>query len=435
MIQMTKKERLPEALLECSFGEFCGAGEQRIQAYEDYGQAVSRMSSLLQQQYGKSFELYISEDSHDDFWEFLEQDIGSGANGIVWLARVYEHMESKAFAYQDGAYRMYPTVRNNLFVYPAWGVGLARVPVFRTHGIGLDEFIFAADDEGLQAFLEHTRKRRRTMERGQVTVFKDGPDGTEKELSSISRMVERSDVLLDATIAGEIFGAIDRFFADDKSFFEDFGIPYKRGILLYGKPGNGKTTLVKSIAGSVPAPVAYWQITEHTTSGSIEEVFRSAVAMAPMVLVVEDIDSMPQMARSYFLNTLDGAVSRDGIFLIGTTNYPENIDPALVNRAGRFDRAYEVCLPREEARREYLLRKGLLKFMSQEQLLEAARLTAGFTFAQLNELYASAVMVWHQAREVDLGALAHRMNEELEKGRSRTWLKEETRKPVGFRAM
>jgi SpoVK/Ycf46/Vps4 family AAA+-type ATPase len=57
-----------------------------------------------------------------------------------------------------------------------------------------------------------------------------------------------------------------------------------------------------------------------------------------MVLVIEDIDSMPEGVRSYFLNTLDGVTSKEGIFLIGTTNYPEKIDPGLMNRGGRFDR-------------------------------------------------------------------------------------------------
>ncbi|MFK4996941.1 ATP-binding protein [Bacillus sp. N9] len=79
--------------------------------------------------------------------------------------------------------------------------------------------------------------------------------------------------------------------------------------------------------------------------------------MAPMVLVIEDIDSMPESVRSVFLNTLDGATSKEGIFLIGTTNYPERIDPALINRAGRFDRAYEIKKPTEKLRMQYLLNK------------------------------------------------------------------------------
>ena len=169
-----------------------------------------------------------------------------------------------------------------------------------------------------------------------MTVFTDGPHGMEKELAPITRMVDRTEVIMKEEVKTDIYRSIDQFFAEDRAFFKEYQLPYKRGILLYGKPGNGKTTLVKSIAGSVKAPVAYWQITENTGSESIQEVFQAAANMAPMILVIEDIDAMPQRARSYFLNILDGATSKEGIFLIGATNYPEQIDPALMNRAGEI---------------------------------------------------------------------------------------------------
>ena len=79
-------------------------------------------------------------------------------------------------------------------------------------------------------------------------------------------------------------------------------------------------------------PYAYWQITEYTNSDSITTVFNSVNRLSPMILVIEDIDSMPSGVRSYFLNTLDGATSKEGIFLIGTTNYPEKIDASSLKR-------------------------------------------------------------------------------------------------------
>jgi SpoVK/Ycf46/Vps4 family AAA+-type ATPase len=153
-----------------------------------------------------------------------------------------------------------------------------------------------------------------------------------------------------------------------------------------------------------------------------------------MILVIEDIDSMPVQVRSYFLNMLDGATSKEGIFLIGTTNYPEKIDPALINRAGRFDRAYEIKLPTAELRLSYLQRKGLQELLGEDGMRDAVRQTDGFTFAQLNELYVSAVLEWHGERQVNVTAIARSMKAEHDKGRTQVWLKDEEEPRVGFLA-
>ncbi|MGO4271260.1 ATP-binding protein, partial [Paenibacillus sp. TAF58] len=314
----------------------------------------------------------------------------------------------------------------------SWGIALARVPIFRMNGVGEEDFVFAVDDASLLRFLEHARQRRRDLDRRQVTVFKDGPHGMEKELAPITRMVDRAEVIMKDEVKTDIYRSIDQFFAEDRAFFKEYELPYKRGILLYGKPGNGKTTLVKSIAGSVKAPVAYWQITENTGSESIQEVFQAAAKMAPMILVIEDIDAMPQRARSYFLNILDGATSKEGIFLIGTTNYPEQIDPALMNRAGRFDRAYEIKLPDLELRQIYLEQKGIGKLLSEELICLTAKQTEGFTFAQLNELYVSAALQWHYEQSVNIEKLVKSMKSDLHKGQTMSWMKEDSDVRVGF---
>ncbi|OXM83529.1 ATPase [Paenibacillus rigui] len=417
-----------------------GNHAQRQTLYEDYSQIVQGIEQALQENYGQPFELFVSEDGNEDYWELLEQDLNSEGSGAEVVGPIFAYVEAKGFAYapEEGAYvyRTLPTLRNNLFAYPAWGVAMARVPVFRAQGIFSEDFIWAVDESRLKHFLAYTRQRRRDLDRCEVTVFTDGPHGVEKELTPITRMVEREEVVMSRDVKEEIYRSIDQFFAEDRSFYQEYEIPYKRGILLYGKPGNGKTTLVKSIAGSVKAPAAYWQITEHTCSDTIQEVFHSAVRMAHMILIIEDIDSMPQQARSYFLNTLDGATSKEGIFLIGTTNYPENIDPALMNRAGRFDRAYEIRLPDAEQRRLYLTHKGLHKLAGAEKVEEAARLTAGFTFAQLNELYVSAALEWHYEHTANVDVLIKKMKAELDKGRTQSWNREEeTERRVGFLAM
>lgn len=407
-------------------------------AYGDYVYVLERIQHVLEERYGHRFEPYLSDDGKEEYWELLEQDVKTGSGDAQFVTRILEHMESRAFGIggstDDARYQTYPTLRNNVFAYPTWGVALARVPIFRMHGVGVEDFVFAVDDASLLRFLEHARQRRRDLDRRQVTVFTDGPHGMEKELAPITRMVDRSDVIMKSEVKTDIYRAIDQFFAEDRAFFKDFELPYKRGILLYGKPGNGKTTLVKSIAGSVKAPVAYWQITENTGSESIQEAFQAAAKMAPMILVIEDIDAMPQRARSYFLNILDGATSKEGIFLIGTTNYPEQIDPALMNRAGRFDRAYEIKLPDLELRQIYLEQKGLGKLLNEELIRLTAKQTDGFTFAQLNELYVSAALQWHYEQSIDIEKLVKSMKSDLHKGQTMSWMKEDADVRVGFLA-
>lgn len=412
------------------------AGGGSLTAYGDYAYVLERILSVLRDLFGRQFEPYVSDDGKEEYWELLEQDVKTCSPQVLHVTKIFDHMESRAFGMEGdseiSAYRTFPTLRNNVFAYPEWGIALARVPIFRMHGIGAEDFVFAVDDASLRRFLEQARQRRRELDRRQVTIFTDGPHGMEKELAPITHMVDRVEVIMKEDVKRDIYRSIDQFFDEDRTFFKEYQLPYKRGILLYGKPGNGKTTLVKSIAGSVKAPVAYWQITENTCSDSIQEVFQAAANLAPMILVIEDIDAMPQRARSYFLNILDGATSKEGIFLIGTTNYPELIDPALMNRAGRFDRAYEIKLPDAALRQTYLEQKGFGKLLSDDLIRVTAKQTDGFTFAQLNELYAAAALQWHYEQSVDIEKLVKSMKADLHKGQTMSWLKEDSEVRVGF---
>ncbi len=154
--------------------------------------------------------------------------------------------------------------------------------------------------------------------------------------------------------------------------------------------------------------------------------------MSPVILIIEDIDSMPHECRSVFLNTLDGATTKEGIFLIGTTNYPERIDPALINRAGRFDRAYEIKRPDFDLRLQYLLQiKQMERFMSKEDILYIAEQTEKFSIAQLNELYTSAALQWHYDQAVDIDSIIRNLEAANEKTRTQEWGEADYSK-VGF---
>ncbi|KAB7706649.1 AAA family ATPase [Bacillus aerolatus] len=401
--------------------QFEHVSKEAMPHYYDFAVSVHRIKELLTKETGLSFHMYLMKEDVEEVWETVEQIAVRDADDVQLLANVFDCLETRAISFSsitgENKFIIRPSMNNSIFYFPAFEVALAKLPIYQSHEDYEEDFIFANNDESLLAFMDFIYSRQKEYMKGYVNIFSDTEDGVERIQEKITHQVSREDVLLEEGVKTEIFRSIDEFFLHSGSFFKKYDIPYKRGILLYGAPGNGKTTLVKSIAGSTSAPVVYWQITEYTTSYSIKEVFTTILKMAPMILVIEDIDSMPEEARSVFLNTLDGAVSKEGIFLIGTTNYPEKIDPALINRAGRFDRAYEIKLPDADARRRYLQKRNIHQFMSEEQAERLFQKTDGLSIAQLNELYMSIALQWHYENQVDIDKVI----KDLQTNNKKTW--------------
>ncbi len=123
-----------------------------------------------------------------------------------------------------------------------------------------------------------------------------------------------------------------------------------------GLLGNGKTTLVRSITGC-RHPLRSFIGKSQNIQGSYSVQKCSTLSQEWLLRFLSSkILILCRNIQSSFLNTLDGARVRAGLFIIGTTNYPEKIDPALINRAGRFDSTYEIPSPSSEVRRSYMKR-------------------------------------------------------------------------------
>jgi len=236
--------------------------------------------------------------------------------------------------------------------------------------------------------------------RDEVLVFDSGHWHKDPVLFHAIKGATLDNLVLRGSLKDDIYADLSGFFAARETY-ERYGVPWKRGVLLVGPPGNGKTHAVKAIVNALARDCLY--VKSFRSQGpdeySIRAVFERARLSAPCILVLEDLDSLiTSNNRSFFLNELDGFAGNAGILTLATTNHPERLDPSIVDRPSRFDRKYPFDLPAAEERRAYIAQWNLT--LQPELRLDddaAARIaegTDGFSFAYLKELFLSATMRW-----------------------------------------
>jgi len=193
--------------------------------------------------------------------------------------------------------------------------------------------------------------------------------------------------------------------------FERLGINAPKGVLLYGPPGCGKTLIARAVANetdayftSITGPEIMGKFYGES-EGRLREVFEEAQANAPAILFIDEIDSIApkreelggekQVERrvvAQLLALMDGLESRGQVIVIGATNIPNVLDPAL-RRPGRFDREISISIPDKNGRKQILeIHTRGMPLAEDVDLERLAEITHGFVGADLEALCREAAM-------------------------------------------
>jgi ATP-dependent 26S proteasome regulatory subunit len=141
-----------------------------------------------------------------------------------------------------------------------------------------------------------------------------------------------------------------------------------------------------------------WQMLMFTAKSNsdnwdISRIFRSAKEYAPSIICFEDLDTIfhSNITMSYFLNKLDGFGEQDRVMVIATTNHPEDVDPALLNRPSRFDRVWVIDNP-DVGCRKIFIRKKFADILSDSAIEKLGEDTEKLSMAYMEELYVASLL-------------------------------------------
>lgn len=209
-------------------------------------------------------------------------------------------------------------------------------------------------------------------------------------------------------------------FLKDPKKFNEMGAKIPRGVLLYGKPGTGKTLIAKAIAGEANVPFISMSGSEFIEmfaglgASRVRKLFEKARKVAPCIVFIDEIDAIGSRRTSssgaesennqtlnQLLVEMDGFDTEETIIVLAATNRPEMLDKALL-RPGRFDRQITINVPDKRGREEILKIHSKNKKLAENVKLETiAEDTAGLTGAELaNILNEAAILATINEHEV-----------------------------------
>lgn len=203
----------------------------------------------------------------------------------------------------------------------------------------------------------------------------------------------------------QILNDID-FFWCNKHLFDKYKYVHKRGILLYGTPGCGKSSICSLLTNQVIDKGGIVLNVNNSNSLSsyaetITSIFRFIEPNTKILTIFEDLDGLVRDSETetLLLNILDGNNQLNNVLNIGCTNYPENLKERILNRPSRFDRRYKIGLPDSNIREFYFKNKIDPTDLTDELLKDIVLKTEGLTLAHLGEFIKSVFIFGKEINE------------------------------------
>lgn len=201
------------------------------------------------------------------------------------------------------------------------------------------------------------------------------------------------DLFLEQDLKTDIKNYVEGFL-NSKHLYEKMNVSWKTGALLFGAPGNGKSSLIRTIIAQYNFKPVTVQSGTQTNDDTITEAFEYATSQEPALLYIEDLDTLlgQTVSLSHFLNMMDGVSSKKGLMVLATANDLSKLKESVVDRPSRFDRKFEFPLPDLEMTKIYL-KKWFNSIISDTEINNIAKQTVelNFSFAYLKELYIGSV--------------------------------------------
>jgi len=186
-------------------------------------------------------------------------------------------------------------------------------------------------------------------------------------------------------------------FWEREDLFAKYGLTFKRGMILWGPPGSGKTCTIKMIIEDIikreGIAVKFCQPSMFMQG---IRMFREIEPNTPCVVLMEDIDSiLDHYSETAVINILDGVDMISKVVFLATTNYPDRLGARIVNRPSRFDKRFKIGMPNDESRRIYFehlfsAEKEIRKKINMDEWVKD---TDRMSIAHLKELFTSVIII------------------------------------------